>query len=230
MRTWRERTSHEKVSLGVFVVLGTATLLFSIFRFQKSVLLPFVHPTGTFKSSEDLERERTDKLKTDDTDKDGVKDYDELYIYRTSPFLEDSDSDGINDGIEISQGYDPNCPKGQTCRQQRTTSGAATGSPAPTTGAPTIGGSPSTGTAATTAAAASITPDKVLEAITETFGDPDKLTPESIKSQITAMSSAELRAFLTKLGVPDDVLKKTDDPTLRSLLEETLKEISAASP
>ncbi|MEK9152317.1 MAG: hypothetical protein AAB692_03030 [Patescibacteria group bacterium] len=221
MRTWRERTSHEKVSLGVFVVLGTATLIFSVFRFQKSVLLPFVRPQGTFKSSDDLERERSAKLKTSDTDKDGISDYDELYVFRTSPFLEDSDSDGINDGIEISQGYDPNCPKGKTCREQRT---AGAGTPAaPTNGAPVNSGVTTPTTAASTTAA----PDKILDAIVETFGDIKDLTPEKIKVQLEAMPSADLRAFLTKIGVPDDTLKKTDDATLRSLLQDTLTELNA---
>ncbi len=54
-------------------------------------------------------------LKSKDTDHDGLSDYDELYIYHTSPYLADSDSDGIPDKVEIEQGTDPNCPKGQTC-------------------------------------------------------------------------------------------------------------------
>lgn len=50
-----------------------------------------------------------------DTDLDTVNDYDELYIYKTSPYLSDSDSDGLADGAEIASGQDPNCTKGQTC-------------------------------------------------------------------------------------------------------------------
>jgi hypothetical protein len=50
-----------------------------------------------------------------DTDFDTVNDYDELYIYKTSPYLEDSDSDGLTDGAEISSGQDPNCATGSAC-------------------------------------------------------------------------------------------------------------------
>ncbi|MFZ2681575.1 MAG: thrombospondin type 3 repeat-containing protein [Patescibacteria group bacterium] len=50
-----------------------------------------------------------------DTDADTVSDYDELYIYKTSPYLADSDSDGITDGAEISAGQDPNCITGSDC-------------------------------------------------------------------------------------------------------------------
>ena len=50
-----------------------------------------------------------------DTDKDGLSDYDELNIYKTSPYIEDSDSDGYTDGEEVKNDKDPNCPSGQDC-------------------------------------------------------------------------------------------------------------------
>lgn len=55
-------------------------------------------------------------LMNKDTDKDGLSDFDELYLYKTSPYLEDSDSDGILDAEEIKQGKDPNCPEGKDCK------------------------------------------------------------------------------------------------------------------
>lgn len=54
-------------------------------------------------------------LRDKDTDGDGLSDYDELYVYNTSPYLEDSDSDGYSDKAEIDSGHDPNCPAGQIC-------------------------------------------------------------------------------------------------------------------
>jgi hypothetical protein len=50
-----------------------------------------------------------------DTDMDGLSDYDEINIYKTSPYLPDSDSDGYLDGEEVKNGENPNCPVGQTC-------------------------------------------------------------------------------------------------------------------
>lgn len=50
-----------------------------------------------------------------DTDKDGLSDFDELYVYMTSPYLADTDSDGISDKDEIERGSDPLCPEGQNC-------------------------------------------------------------------------------------------------------------------
>lgn len=52
-----------------------------------------------------------------DTDKDGLNDFDELYVYITSPYLADTDSDGIDDKTEIEKGSNPICAEGQTCSE-----------------------------------------------------------------------------------------------------------------
>jgi hypothetical protein len=52
-----------------------------------------------------------------DIDKDGLNDFDELYVYSTSPYLADTDSDGIPDKAEVDKGSDPLCPEGQSCAE-----------------------------------------------------------------------------------------------------------------
>ncbi len=52
-----------------------------------------------------------------DTDKDGLNDFDELYVYSTSPYLADTDSDGISDKAEVDKGTNPLCPEGQSCAE-----------------------------------------------------------------------------------------------------------------
>jgi hypothetical protein len=59
--------------------------------------------------------EQEEKEKNQDTDKDGLSDWEELNTYGTSPYLADSDSDGISDSIEISNSTDPNCKQGSDC-------------------------------------------------------------------------------------------------------------------
>lgn len=56
-----------------------------------------------------------DALRFRDTDKDGISDFDELYVYGTSPYLADTDSDGIPDGEEVKRGLNPNCVEGKDC-------------------------------------------------------------------------------------------------------------------
>lgn len=53
--------------------------------------------------------------KNTDTDGDGISDYDESNIFKTSAFLFDSDGDGTSDYDEIKNGTDPNCPTGKDC-------------------------------------------------------------------------------------------------------------------
>ena len=56
-----------------------------------------VKVTGKFLSNPDAE----------DTDGDGLNDIDELYVYDTYALFADSDRDGLNDGIEIENWFDP---------------------------------------------------------------------------------------------------------------------------
>lgn len=44
---------------------------------------------------------------TDDSDGDGLSDYDEVFVYDTDPWLEDSDGDGLSDGEETHDGTNP---------------------------------------------------------------------------------------------------------------------------
>ena len=215
-------TSYQKLTLWIFIVVGSATFVFGVLNFRKSSILPFARrPSANgFQTAEELERERTQKLKTQDTDADTLTDYDELFVFRTSPFLEDSDSDGDADGKEVAAASDPNCPKGKTCRQVRAEGVAGVNAPAAGGGAVESGAAPT---------ATLPDGDTIVQVITETFGDIGALTPASISAKLSAMSSAQLKGFLVKLGVPEAALAKADDATLRALLQESLTEIAGAA-
>jgi hypothetical protein len=66
-------------------------------------------------SLSEQEAAEVERLKTTDSDLDGLMDYDELYVYKTSPYLSDSDSDGFDDKTEIFSDHNPNCPEGRDC-------------------------------------------------------------------------------------------------------------------
>lgn len=57
-----------------------------------------------------------EQLKQQDSDQDGLNDYQELKVYGSSPFIADTDSDGVTDAAEVRLGTDPVCPTGKTCR------------------------------------------------------------------------------------------------------------------
>ena len=53
------------------------------------------------------ERQLGTNPESDDSDSDGLSDYDEVHNYGTDPSLSDSDGDGLTDFTEVSTGYDP---------------------------------------------------------------------------------------------------------------------------
>jgi len=59
----------------------------------------------------------SEQAKQEDADKDGVSDYDEAYVYHTSPYIQDSDSDAFSDSEEIEAGSDPLNPASTPYRQ-----------------------------------------------------------------------------------------------------------------
>lgn len=119
---WNNLATEQQTGLVVFSVCGVLTLTFSGWYLRSQIRAPFLTSRQRFQearqfvSERDKEAETEAELKTKDTDGDGVSDWDELNVYRTSPYLIDSDSDGISDSAEISDGTDPNCPKDRECQ------------------------------------------------------------------------------------------------------------------
>ena len=104
----------------VVVLIGVGALGFGAYGIQRQVFGPFdfrvTDNSGDFVplviNSGEAEIE---DLKLIDTDSDSLSDYDEIYVYNTSPYLPDTDSDGYTDSFEISEGSDPNCLPGDNC-------------------------------------------------------------------------------------------------------------------
>jgi len=100
------------------VVLGFTAILMIIFwgyNLNHKIKDPFTYK-GAGKSEEASEAASVDMTK--DTDNDGLTDYDETNIYNSSPYLEDSDSDGYKDGEEVKNNTNPNCAVGADCVQE----------------------------------------------------------------------------------------------------------------
>ena len=74
------------------------------------------------------------------------------------------------------------------------------------------------------------TPDQasIFVAVVETFGDLRTLTTADIQKKVDQLPSEQLRSFLLRIGIPSQALSKTDDATLRTLLKETLNEMSTS--
>ncbi|MBU1036790.1 hypothetical protein KKF32_01990 [Patescibacteria group bacterium] len=100
-------------------VLVIVALIVTARQWVQNLKLPFLVPqtqrTDNINILTDNDLSNFLVLQAKDTDNDTLSDYDELYLYYTSPYLEDSDSDGLNDAEEIKNNTDPNCPKGSQC-------------------------------------------------------------------------------------------------------------------
>lgn len=105
-------SNEQKIGFVLLLIFGLITLSLGFLQMRNTIYGPFVFKLG---SNYTPPISAEDKLKALDTDHDGLSDYDELYIYSTSPYLEDTDSDNILDKTEIERGTDPLCAEGQTC-------------------------------------------------------------------------------------------------------------------
>lgn len=107
------------ISLGVFSVL---IMVFGILQFQYNLYSPFdyskkIAANQKNNTSGNASGAITIDLSKLDSDNDGLNNFDEINVYKTSPYLEDSDSDSFSDKDEILNNTNPNCPTGQVCSQ-----------------------------------------------------------------------------------------------------------------
>ena len=103
--------------LGTLLVV-IVVFVFSFWQTQNHIKAPFktkkdnnaIASQETVTATQDVEA-----MKKMDTDGDGLSDYLEQYVYGTSAYIEDSDSDGISDKNEVIVGQDPMCAQGTDC-------------------------------------------------------------------------------------------------------------------
>ena len=105
----------QKMAAAFLVVFALVFVGLWIVQFKKNLKEPFAPKSSQNTTDNNLKEDNQADLRLIDTDKDSLSDWDELNIYKTSPYLEDTDSDGILDRDEIKNGENPNCPKGQIC-------------------------------------------------------------------------------------------------------------------
>lgn len=136
IRPKKSLSTEQKVAFALLIFLGLGGVFFGFQSFGANLYRPIQlqfakNFTGNSILSQDEQTSKEIELqKTKDTDKDGLSDYDENYVYHTSPYITDSDSDGIDDKSEVFAGSDPNCAQGKDCslglNNEQTTDGTST--------------------------------------------------------------------------------------------------------
>lgn len=238
---------RRKLMFGSLLIVGVGALVFGVVSFFDTLNSPF-RPQDTANSSNisfALQNASSiESLRTKDTDTDGLSDYDELYVYQTSPYLADSDSDASTDKAEIDRGSDPNCPDGQSCRDPSITNTNAD----PTANIDTTSSAVSMellreslkSSGAPENIVDNLSDAELLELYNSVVGEDGTATnstgttntsqPNS-SSQVTTsdlqnLTPDEIRKFLIEAGVDKSVIDDVDDDTLRAIFEQAINEES----
>lgn len=103
-----------KAAVIFLAVLGVFFVGLGFYQMSSRIKRPF-KISDSVNGGGSAEERYLSVLQSRDTDGDGLFDYDEINIHKTSVYLEDSDSDGLSDYDEIKSMSDPNCPKGTDC-------------------------------------------------------------------------------------------------------------------
>ncbi|OGF25156.1 hypothetical protein A2303_02305 [Candidatus Falkowbacteria bacterium RIFOXYB2_FULL_47_14] len=199
---------NQKISL---VVLGFFTI-FIIFLWSAQFKnnLSGINNSGAINSVIPLDtNSEQDDLYSKDTDGDGLSDGDELYLYKTSPYLEDSDSDGFLDKNEIDSEHDPNCPEDRECYGTEASADAdeAGKTPAPADSMADILEQLNRANTAIPAA--------------ESSGGE---TPDAAKVFGGEMSAADLRTLLISSGADEAMIGQFSDEEIVNIYKEILAE------
>lgn len=198
-------TTGQKAALVALVFIGILTLGLGFYKVRSQIAGPFATQVSQADKSklenlftEPSEQEDIAAQKSRDTDNDGLSDYDELSIHRTSPYLKDTDSDGYDDKTEIDTGNDPNCAKGKACF-------TASASNAPDAGVHgNVEGSGS---------------------VSQRESVPDSVNAlEQDLKKLESLTSAQVRELLKQQGFTDEDLKDIDDETIATMYRQSLQE------
>lgn len=243
-------------------LLGIVAIAFGIWQISRQLRSPFqVNTNQANQNSQTLTLTNTasvprlESLREKDTDRDGLSDYDELYLAKTSPYIADSDSDGASDAAEIEAGTNPNCPAGSTCgRVVSNTNALATNTN--TAPAPTDLNNLSADQLREVLKNAGV-PEETLNQIddatllqtyrdvlaegntgqtnanTNTSGSitnnanqyAGQVTYETLRN----LTPAEIRQFFIENGVPKETLDQVDDQTLQQIYLESLNQSISTS-
>lgn len=203
----RPLSTEQKVAFAILCFLGLGGVILGFRSFGVTINRPFDLQIAKylkgekFLTSSQREAQEMEASKTRDIDGDGLVDYDELYVYKTSPYITDSDSDGFDDKTEVLSGNDPTCAKDQDCKETSEIAGADDVLPG------------------------------LVNAFSDTAsilasGKVDFNTPEDVKEFFKQATIEEIRNALLQAGVPKEQLDQIDDETLTKFFNSTLDEAS----
>jgi len=211
---------NQKMAAAGLAAFAFLVVIIWAVQLKNSIYAPFYGPVDTTGSELVSGQTAADQvLRNKDTDSDGLTDYDESNIYKTSPYLSDSDGDGLSDGDEVKNGADPNCPTGRDCA----TSGFTDDGPVSST-------TPSSTDVLNNLSNQSEALNSLLNQYNASQpatgsaggGGTSDLTEEQ-KKALRNIDAASLRQLLLENGLEQDVLDSISDEELMKSYNETLQ-------
>mgnify|MGYP000904688269 CR=1 FL=1 len=213
--------NRHKIGLAfLFVALISITSLW-IIQLRRNISGPLYGPiTGAnsvLPNTNTQEQGNDAVLKTKDTDGDGLTDWDELNLYKTSPYLNDTDSDGFSDKAEIDSANDPNCPKGQECADL---SSQSSGDADPFQNSALLNDL----NASASASSGTQSPATVSPTSAPATGGLTEEEKNALRQLVgNSNDPSVLRQLLIQAGQPADQVNKISDAELQATLQSLLK-------
>lgn len=208
-------TRNQKITAGALAVFAVLVVGLWAAQFKESIGKPFTYNTNNANiesqtqatcAGPDCQQQSEAALRAQDTDGDGLSDYDELNVYNTSPYLEDSDSDGFKDKEEIDNGKDPNCPVGRDCQASGLVNEGASEEQDQQSSLNTI-------------------LDQLGYGQTATPAGDTAPSQEELKTLVgSQMDAATLRQLLLQNGMNEQTLSQINDQDLMAAFSEVLKQ------
>jgi hypothetical protein len=199
-------TKEQKAAFVLLMFLGIGGTLLGFLSFGASIKRPFEIQLARYAGPQYLtpdqrQSKEMEESKSRDTDGDGLSDYDEIYVFKTSPYLADTDSDGFDDKTEIFSGNDPNCPQGKDCGRVIATLEQSSDTNADAGGLLGPIGSPISA---------------------ENMATMNFSSAEDVQNFLESLSVDQIRQSLIEFGVDEKTVNSIDDETLRSYFEEAV--------
>ncbi len=110
----KKLSTEQKISFVLLLIFACFSLGLGVLKIRNTMYQPFALTKNIPPGIKDLAN-NINSLQYRDTDFDGLSDFEEVYVYKTSPYLDDTDSDGVKDNVEIAKGSSPTCATGQSC-------------------------------------------------------------------------------------------------------------------
>lgn len=107
-------SNEQKISFVLLIIFSVLVIVLGCLQIRNTLYKSFALDSS-IPLDINSQVKNIDALKYRDTDGDSLSDYDELYVYSTSPYITDTDSDGIADGQEVKNKTNPNCKEGSSC-------------------------------------------------------------------------------------------------------------------